>query len=176
MKVRHSEDGPLFSVRGQKQGDNTKSLFSPIATSIFSRFPDISLSMLSCRVFLLMALYSTRARKNKRDLNPTFRLLLKVWHGFIAIGATCRVDTKCFVSQRRNLDNFGNALTSPCSANRRYTFLAFRKLSWQLLDGLLPDFGAGVHDDRRMKPSNWSFYLLSSAIVRLKLLHVQLFD
>ena len=24
MKVRHIKDGPLFSVRSQKQGDNTK--------------------------------------------------------------------------------------------------------------------------------------------------------
>lgn len=33
----------------------------PTATRSSSRFPDISLSMLSCRVFLLMFLYSTRA-------------------------------------------------------------------------------------------------------------------
>lgn len=76
-----------------------------------------------------MALYSTRAKKNERDLNTTFSLLLKVRHGFIAIGATCRVAMKCYLSQRRNPANFGNALTSPRTANTRFTFLAFSKLS-----------------------------------------------
>lgn len=39
--------------------------FSPTATRRSSRSPDISLSMLSCSVFLLMFLYSIKAVKDK---------------------------------------------------------------------------------------------------------------
>ena len=45
----------------------------PMATRRSSRFPDISPSMLSCRLFLLMLLYSTMAVEKKT------RAMLKPW-------------------------------------------------------------------------------------------------
>lgn len=60
IKMQHSKNIPLFNVR-------QIIFFSPTATKSFSRLPDISLSTLSCRVFLLIFLYSTRAAK--RDLS-----------------------------------------------------------------------------------------------------------
>lgn len=57
----------------------TGCFFLPTATKSFFRFPDISLSILSCRVFLLMFLYSTTAGKTKWSSLVSSYNIHKIW-------------------------------------------------------------------------------------------------
>ena len=61
-----------------------KEFVIPMATKMFSKFPDISLSMLCCRVFPVRFLYSTRAFKfrkgKKKAIEKPIWLKLACFH------------------------------------------------------------------------------------------------